>query len=85
MSVKLVALLLLLGIVLVFASPAVNLSPTALRASRAAQRLALTLAAAAALVSLFSAFPMAEQAISPRETTFLPPADLLNRLCARLC
>ncbi|HEY1799834.1 MAG TPA: hypothetical protein VGG46_02775 [Terriglobales bacterium] len=78
-------LLLLLGIVLVFASPAVNLSPTALRASRAAQRLVLTLAAFASLVSLFSTLPTAKEAVPFSEATSLPPDDLLNRICARLC
>jgi hypothetical protein len=82
---KFVALLLLLGVVLVFISPAVNLSPTALRASRAAQRLALTLVAAAFLVDAFLVASISRGGRSTEMNVRRAHGDLLEQICARLC
>lgn len=81
-----VGLLLLVGVVVVFVAPAVNLEPTAMRAARAAQLAALALLAAAT-TALVLAVP------TTQSQAFLgfPPmvrvssADVVDLDCARLC
>lgn len=80
------ALLLIVGVVVVFVAPAVNLEPTAMRAARAAQLAALALLAASTAAVALAVPTSQSQAF--RE---FPPvvrgasADVVDLDCARLC
>lgn len=81
-----VIILLLLSVIVIFVSPAVDLQPTALRALKFANVLfaALLLAGTA----LWAHLRVASEPITPidkRHSVLSPPPDLLELNCARLC
>lgn len=82
---RLITILLLFGITVVFVSPMVNLDPTALRASRAAQVLISTLASAAFLFSSFLIASGRSRIALSGKTAAQFPGDLLALTCSLLC
>jgi hypothetical protein len=80
------ALVLIMGVLVVFAAPAVNLAPTAMRAWRAAQMAVLAMVAAATTLLMLGipAFH-SEPYIQVLEKISVPSADLVVLDCARLC
>jgi len=81
-----VGIVLLLSILVVFAAPAVDLEPTALRAMQAASLLFAVLALAgttvAATLTVHNPFMGPTFGVHPIETT---TASLVDLNCARLC
>ncbi len=79
-------ILLLLSVIAIFASPAVDLEPTALRAMKTAGLLVATLLLACSVVcGLLQALLGHASVIVDRHSVLAPPLDLLKLNCALLC
>ena len=78
-----VALVLAIGITLLFALPAYNIMPTALRAWRAAKLLALAMATLALILLLTPAIPILSSTKLPG--SLHDPSGILDMTCAIRC
>ena len=79
-------ILLMLSVVAIFVSPAVDLQPTALRALKSANLLfAALVLAGSALCARIHVAPEPIGTIVERHSVLSPPPDLLELNCTRLC
>jgi hypothetical protein len=76
-------ILLLLAVVYIFALPAVDLGPTALRASRQAALVFVGMGLAAS--ALNPGRPTIGPLLTPTDHPALPVADLIDLTCIRTC
>jgi len=85
-SLKIVVVILLLAVIVVFVSPAVDLEPTALRAAQAATLLFALLALAGSFIARSLQAPCLHLvAISRTERVPFFAPDLVDLNCNRLC
>lgn len=81
-----VVILLLLSVIAIFVSPAVDLQPTALRAMKCASLLfAALLLAGTALCARLQVPIGSLRRIAENQSFPSPPPDLLELICVRLC
>ncbi len=79
-------ILLLLSVIAIFVSPAVDLQPTALRAVQYASLLFAVLLSAGTVCLALLHFPFGQTSIFVKRYFILaPPPDLLDLNCALLC
>ncbi|MGA8151259.1 MAG: hypothetical protein WB952_09945 [Terriglobales bacterium] len=79
-------ILLLLSMIAIFISPAVDLEPTALRAANLANLLFALLALAGTVLTARFDVPISPVASTfERECALLPAPDLVDLNCTRLC
>lgn len=81
-----VVTLLLLSMIAIFVSPAVDLQPTALRAMKCASLLFAALLLAGSAICARLRVPIGSTtSIAERHSVLSPPPDLLELNCVRLC